>query len=40
MSMKKLIIYGGALYIAVSIFRQTASAKAQQNISAAQASRF
>jgi hypothetical protein len=37
---KKLIIYGGALYLALYIFRQAASAKAQKSISAAQASRL
>jgi hypothetical protein len=40
MSMKNLIVYGGLLFVAVSIFKQTASADAQKRISAAQASRL
>jgi hypothetical protein len=40
MSMRNLIVYGGVLFVAVSIFRQTASASAQKRLSAAQASRL
>lgn len=40
MSMKNVILWGGALYLVLYVYRNQAKAKEQQTISAFQASRM